>query len=324
MRFMQGLKRQADDQDPRRLHEQAWESFKQGGTLMGQGNLDEAAAKFDDALQTFHALGNTKGLAAVSLNLGVLAQKRGDLCRALEMLNSAARLFDEMADKAGMRVVLVKSVDVFDAAGRACHLRSDFARAEKMHLRALHIAEQLGLKEARADQYNGLGVVYLDGGDLARAEEMFHKSLTLNEELGRKVEVARQWGNLGTVYAAGGDVGRANDIHTAAMRLFQQLGHTEGIAIQCANMGSLACDQGDHGLAERLWRQALSYFEKLDRKEGVAKTYSNLGLLWERKGDRAAACTHWRKARDLWRVIGNPDMEAKMERLLRVASGARA
>jgi hypothetical protein len=73
-----------------------------------------------------------------------------------------------------------------------------------------------------------------------------------------------------------------------------------------------------------LWQQALANFEKLDRKAGAAKTYSNLGLLRERRGDRTAACTHWRKARDLWRAIGNTDMEAKMERLLHEASGARA
>ena len=81
MGFFQSLRQPVVAPDPRRQLEQAWEAFNQGGKCMAQGKLDQASDRFDDALSTFREQRHKKGLAAVSLNSGVLAQKRGDLGR---------------------------------------------------------------------------------------------------------------------------------------------------------------------------------------------------------------------------------------------------
>src|SRR5262249_6078494 len=82
-----------------------------GGAASQRLRLDEAAADYGRA-RTLLDLGNDAfGVAAVDLNLGMLALERGQPAAALPMLRGAAKRFETLAGEDALAATLAAIVD---------------------------------------------------------------------------------------------------------------------------------------------------------------------------------------------------------------------
>src|SRR6185437_10507824 len=67
-----------------------------------QGKVDEASARFEEALAVFEALNDQANVARVRWSLGQIAAAKHDDHTALEQLRASYGLFDEIGDVQGL------------------------------------------------------------------------------------------------------------------------------------------------------------------------------------------------------------------------------
>lgn len=190
--------------------------------------------------------------------------------------------------------------------GRIYRRRDDLDRSEQMHQKALAINLELGNVEGTAVDYGDLAQVYRRRNDLNRAEETLQKALTINEQLKSQLGIAIVRGNLGIVYRKKGELDKAEAEHRLSLEIDERLGHVEGIAMQHGNLGRVYLTRGDFGEAERLLLSALSMNERLGRLEGMAGDHRDIGCVHQARGDLDTAKLSWGRARDLFLYIGMP------------------
>ncbi len=130
--------------------------------------------------------------------------------------------------------------------------KGDFARAEPLFERALHIKEKaLGPDHPDvATSLNNLAGSYRAKGDFTRADPLFERALRIREKaLGPDhLDVATSLNNLAGSYRAKGDFARAEALYEGALRIREKaLGPDHpAVATVLANLASLYESKGDH------------------------------------------------------------------------------
>jgi tetratricopeptide (TPR) repeat protein len=104
-----------------------------------------------------------------------------------------------------------------------------------MYEKALIFNKKTCNKEGMANQYNGLGAIFLERGDLARAEEMHTKALELSDELGLKEVMAHTFGYLDTLCKQKDDMDAACAHWRKACDLWHEIGN-QGQAERCERL----------------------------------------------------------------------------------------
>ncbi len=243
-----------------------------------RGDLDKAEKLHRKALEISEKLGQLEGMAADYGNLGLIHETRGHLDKAEQMYRKALQINEKFGRLEGM-------ARQYGNLGVIYNTRGDLDKAEQMHRNALEIDEKLGRLEGVARHYGNLGLIYQTRGDLDKAEQMHRKALEIDERLGRLEGIGSQYGNLGLIYQARGDLDKAEQMHRKSLEIEQKLGRPEGMATQYGNLGVIYETRGELDEAEQMHRKALEIDEKLGLLEGMANDYGNLGLIYETRGD---------------------------------------
>jgi diguanylate cyclase (GGDEF)-like protein len=197
-----------------------------------QGELDEAEALYVRARETALVAGEQWLAAMTAQNLGVIANIRGDLERALrfyvtslgefrqlgsasemccvlnnmgklytdlEQWDSATRSFDEAGQIAvvlgdvGARILLEVNRGELEIA------RADFVAARDACLKALRLSEETGDSHVLGEVHMHLGTVSRELGEYVRAEQHFESADVLGHERKEPLllaEIARERGEL--------------------------------------------------------------------------------------------------------------------------------
>ncbi|WP_424354389.1 tetratricopeptide repeat protein [Methanobacterium sp. MBAC-LM] len=74
---------------------------------MRRGNLDKALIYFDRAYEYTIETGNREEMADALYNMGIIYKEKGEMGSAMEYLNSALSVYDELQDKDGSKKVTV-------------------------------------------------------------------------------------------------------------------------------------------------------------------------------------------------------------------------
>jgi tetratricopeptide (TPR) repeat protein len=85
------------------------------------------------------------------------------------------------------------------------------------------------------------------------------------------------------------------------------------MAMNYNNLGNVHATRGKLDRAVEMYEKALAIDKELGRREGMASNYGNLGNVYKTRGNFAEARRVWMIARDLYRAIGIPHMEAKLQ-----------
>jgi len=220
---------QAPHQDPRWA--ETW--MCQAGILTTQGRLDEAHALVDRAdtvatdhplllvaevqrvrgmiaqqrgdsatgidhleraLQHYHRLGLTTGIAHCLQGLGTLYQVRGELDKATERFEEAVGLFEADGDLDGVGMCL-------SGMAENCRQSGDMERASELIRRAMEHLERSGNRLGVASCLNDLGDIARAGGDLQMAASLYRRALRQMDALGSRESVVPR-NNLGLLLLA--------------------------------------------------------------------------------------------------------------------------
>lgn len=165
---------------------------------------------------------------------------------------------------------------------------------------ALSIAQEKGNKQAMADAYSYIGVVYEDSGAFQQALELHEKDLAIEIELHGPVfkDVANALDNLGRAWHGLGNYEKAGGYYNKALAIYEQLNDREHVAIEENNLGIISHARGDEKQAIKYLKNALKINLYLfgDNHREVGTCFNNLSNVYTSIGQYSAAIDYSRKA----------------------------
>lgn len=185
-----------------------------GNYHLGLGQYDQAAAIHEEALKLREGYGNRRAIAESLMNLGLIAEARGQTARALDYLQRALTTFEALKYRRYIVNAHRRLAFVLRKAGR-----SDEALE---HLEtALQVAATLESAEVLADLYQELALTSEARGDLAAALDYQRKQAAATE-LMRGEQDRKRMDELRARYGA-----EQRELEIALLRRDQELQQAE-------------------------------------------------------------------------------------------------
>lgn len=243
----------------RELHDSeqvAYTAIGIGGIFEFQGRLVAALKSREEALATFTKLQDQYGLAAALNILGHTYSLLGAYDRAIEQLQKAERMANEMKNGELQIEVLVHQ-------GELKRLKGEFEDSRRLLSRAVEAAKQ---PNARITAQIQLGLVRLESLDASGALIIFKQALAQAEEVGIKPLAVDARAGLAQAYLQQRSFSAAERQLVEASGLADRLGLVSSL-MWCRHLGALlARAQGRAEQAIHLYGQALDLIGRLSRE----------------------------------------------------------
>ncbi len=163
------------------------------GALYLTGKLEHAAADYYQALRIADQLDNMAIKAQILLNLSNIHVKKNEYDTAINHLEHALDLQQQLGDRQG-------ESEVFVNLGIAYYEQGLFDEAERYYLESLAIKEEMGVDIAGIIKVtNNLGVIARERGDHDRAIEYYNEALQMAKQLNDRQTQASVLNNIGTI-----------------------------------------------------------------------------------------------------------------------------
>ncbi|MEI8257883.1 MAG: tetratricopeptide repeat protein, partial [Deltaproteobacteria bacterium] len=176
-----------------------------GRVARSRGDFDAARAYLSGALTLFQHAEDSRGIAGVEDDLGILCYIAGDFERAIEHSTRALNIRRELEDPLGEALSTHSLGLVHFARGQPRQARAHFERA-------LALREKHGDLEGTVATRNVLAAIAYDRGEVDVAVGMWHEILELAEALGDKRMILVATVNLGEAAVRRGDVTLATQL----------------------------------------------------------------------------------------------------------------
>jgi tetratricopeptide (TPR) repeat protein len=271
--------------------------------LLNVGELDEALAVSEKALEIREKQGNQRGVAA----------GHG---RCASILTAAGR-YDEADGRYDLALAAARQAGdkelegtTLQSQGSLADDRNQLDRASRLYQQALVRFGEASDQGAMMRTYNLLGVVEQKAGRLAEARAWFERSRELAVLLKHQPGLAAAAQNIGIGLQLIGEAAREKGDEPAARRHFEDsrrsveeslrieraLGNRPDEANAWGQLARIHLRLGDLAAAERHAHEARRIRESLGLLE-AARDYSTLAAIARLRGDLAAAA-QWAKKRD--------------------------
>ena len=269
-----------------------------GNLAQARGEYDEAARQYQRALGIDERIGDQAGMANSYHNLGILAELRGDWDEAARQYQRALGIRERLGDQAGM-------ASDYHQLGILAHRRGDYEEAAREYQRSLDIDERIGNQDSMARGYHQLGILARDRGNYDEAVRQCQRALGIHERLGDQARMAAGYMNLGGLAQLRRDYDEAARQYQRALDIDERLGDQAGMARGYHNLGMLAQLRRDYDEAARQYQRALGIRERLGDQAGMAEGYHNLGALARDRGDYDEAARQYQRALGIRERLGD-------------------
>jgi len=306
--------------------------FASGQTASLQTQIDEHEQKLVQA----RATQNAKEQGSELIALGYLYRQEGKMQKALECLNTAMPLEQNINNMAAQAMILNTTGRVYTDMGQQ-------DKALPLFEQALRMWRVLNVKQGAANSLNNLGRAYDDLGRRDEALKALNESLaiwhdidqgpqetgprlgTMRDALAKKrmasglpnlKDTAGRSGeastldNLGKTYS---DMGRGKeslDYFNQALAIWRAEGEQGGEALTLTNMGRAYADLGQKEHALEQYNHALTLWRAIGNRQGEANTLNFMGRLYHDLGQEQMALDYYNQALPVWREVGNRNGEA--------------
>jgi DNA-binding CsgD family transcriptional regulator len=247
------------------------------------------ARLLEETLAVDRRLGDKGGIAHAHYMLGGAAWARGDLDQAAARLEEALALYRDIHERGGClwchrRPWCARSMTamLLGAVAAVAGQRGEDARARLLLEEALVILRQMDDQLGIALMLRHQGEAERRRGDAAQAEALLVEALALFRELGVQQSVASTLLVLGDVVRRSDSVSRsavldrATECFTEALTLFRERQDRRGIASALLAIAACARDRGESARALALAEEALSLSRGLGDEVGVAEALNAL------------------------------------------------
>jgi CHAT domain-containing protein/Tfp pilus assembly protein PilF len=279
-------------------------------TLASAGKLyfDQADAKktieaWTQSLALWRALGRHQEEAQVLSNLGMLDYARGNYEPALTQYEQALSLHRAAGDKSWEAETLNRFGWVYNA-------KSEQRQAIEYYNLALPLRRSVGDRQGEAVTLNDLGRAYDALGEKQQAIEIYNQALRLNTPDEAPNGVAQILIRLGVVYESTGESQKALDAYGQALTLLERVQSPRGLASALNNVGLAHANLGDYERALAYYERSLKLSRELGVRGGEATTLNNIGLVYRAAGEIQKAVDYHQQALTIHRAANNRQGQA--------------
>lgn len=201
-----------------------------GSLLLRLGRLDEAEVALVGSLQTFEDVGYSSGQATALGSLGELYEAKGEISRAIEMLDrSIAVTPNRSPSRIAMNYAILSRLYV--ALG-------DLDKARHFADYCMHAANELGTPESLATALHASAQVDFAAGEIPVAEQALQDSLAQFQQVDNPVGIAAVQMDLARVAIQRQDRASARERVNRAAELLERAPHY-GLQIQLNEIAEL-------------------------------------------------------------------------------------
>ena|GEM_PF-912758 len=180
----------------------------------------------------------------------------------------------------------------------------EWEQARTLHLAAIPMLEQLGMRRELGQEYRCLGDVHSVQGDLVSALACFEQALDLLTGTDGR-ELAGAHLSLAGVFCHRGDYALAREHAQTAQALYARLVDRSGEAEATVTLGLALVSSGNWEEAELCYRHALTLYDQTSDYPPKVRALTNLGYLLFLEGDWSTAREHYERALALACRVGD-------------------
>ena len=148
-----------------------------GNVHRALGNLDEAAAHYEQSLRIFEELNDRRSAGVVINRNGLVHFERGQYPEALEWLLRGLSISEELGNREGIATSL-------DSLGNVYRAQGAYSRALDAFQRSFELRKDIGDQYAVAESENNIGLVHFSQGDYQLAIDAFKRGLRVSGQAG--------------------------------------------------------------------------------------------------------------------------------------------
>ena len=225
--------------------------------------LDLAVVELGKSLKLFNKIGDTEGVATVTVAQGILSIEQNEIGRG-EILLQEARAIAEKEKYSN----LLTTIDM--NLGNLYHLRGDWDLAMEHFQRVINVASKTGNDDTLARVYNSIAIIYKSTHQYADALEHIRKSVAIADKISNQYLKGLSYLVESEVLCFQGDYSAATAILTTAFSIFSEVGDRLSMAEAYKIFGMINRQQRHYDIA-------FSFFENSMRINGEYENLLNLG-----------------------------------------------
>ena len=263
------------------------------------GGLTGALECYQDCIQLAIRLGDAETHARCLNRTGWVYALRSEWPAAVEALDEAERMYEELGHEAGL-------ADVFAHKGKVYAEQGNYDRAEEHFTRSLEIGRKLGNLEIMGVATNSLGILASMRGDLEGAMVHYRDAVTVYQQMDNPTSLAKTYHNIGMLHMDCERWTEALDSFEQSLEITTEHGELGMMSITYLNKAEVYFALSDLSVAASYCGKALRIFEELADKLGEAEAQRVLGMVFTKKEQWSAALGLFEDSLALSESCGNP------------------
>jgi tetratricopeptide (TPR) repeat protein len=275
------------------------EAKKLQETAKSNEDLKNAVEKYEQALKIYEKVGDKKGVAAVSNNLGIVYNDWGQYQKAAEYYEKSLEIKRKVGDIRGQG-------DTIMNLGTAYFDWGQYAKAVEYYEKSLEIYRKVGDIQGEGQTIMGLWNVYQCWGQYAKAVEYYEKSLEISRKVGDIRGQGQNLNNVGDLYRQWGQYAKAVESFENALQIFRKIldQGREGQAV--GNLATLYKDWGQYSKALESYDKSLDIVRKVGDVHTEGRTLMNIGTVLVHRREYKDALANFEKGLEIYTKIGVP------------------
>ncbi|MEG4005452.1 tetratricopeptide repeat protein [Microcoleus sp. Pol11C1] len=271
--------------------------LQQSSQFFQNNKYIEALESYQQVLAICQKIGDRKGIADTSYQIGLVYAKLNNYTRSLQYFEQSLILSKEIGDKIILGETLNEMAMIY-------YYQGQYYKALEFGQQALAVYQEIGNKVGIGRSLKNIGTFYKGLSNYAQALNFYQQSLVIGQEAGDKVGVGRTLNNLGLLYTAIGENVKALDFYQRALLLRRETKDLSGEAKTLHNIGWAYNQLGEYSKALDFFQQALAIFQKIGERANTAIVLNNIGNVYQEQGKYVKALEVSKQALVIFQELG--------------------
>lgn len=241
--------------------------------------------------------------ANLLLNLGIRQHKTGQFAAAVESLQRALTLYQNLGDAPGIANCLGSLGDTYFSLGQ-------YEQAVGFYHQSLIVRRAVGDRTGEVEALVGLSNTYLYLGQEERAKKFEQQAQAIRREIGNPKRQAAFLHNLALDSQSQGQYEEAIAYNLQQLAIARETGDTTLAAESLQKLAQAYQASGQSQKAIELYQQQLEFAQKSNDTALQALALSQLANAYESQGQKPKAIELYQQQLEMARKSGNPAQEA--------------
>lgn len=194
----------------------------------------------------------------------------------------------------------------FNAAGYLAYRQADYAKAEPLSERSLHIRQGLGDRAGLGRALHNLGNVAHAQGNFTKAQGLYRTALAIHREVGAPAWEASVLANLGEMEVKRADYTSARVLSLEALNISREINNRAYIAWALKNLADVFSHSQDYDSARLYYAESLEMRCDLTDKRAITDSLESVSQLATVVGEARQAARWLAASERLREEIGAP------------------